>query len=446
MNARPSARGAAFTLREYDTLCRGAGVNAYGYVGLPEKTFDQLEKFILETPTAGDPLDDPSMLLALGSRPGAGRTITARNYVGMIALPDGSVVEILPKLYDRRAENPEQSAERARRTFLHMLRTIGDIPSKVSRQTGLGTSRGTLLDIFIRMFAEEALLLVKRGLKSDYREHEDNERFYKGKLQVSAHIRHNAVHRERFYIRYDEFGIDRPENRLIKTTLERLIRLTGSSRIQKELRMLLDAFDTVPSCADPAREWDKVSMDRNMQEYRTVLDWCRIFLDSRSFTPLGGADRAYALLFPMERIFERYVALLLKRRFAESSVQVSTQDTAHKLFEEPARFPLRPDIVLRGTPSGTIVMDTKWKMLSRRYGRDYGISQSDMYQMYAYGKKYGAKKVVLLYPRANSEDSFKTPVEYDSGDGVKVEVMLLDLELGEQCVDEAIHSILLAES
>ncbi|WP_172200032.1 McrC family protein [Saccharibacillus qingshengii] len=432
-------------MREYDTLCRGEGVKEYGYYGIPEKTFDQLEKFILETPTAGDPLDDPTMLFVLGSRRGVGRTITARNYVGMIALPDGSVVEILPKLYDRRTENREQSAEQARQTFLHMLRTIGDIPNKVSRQTGLGTSRSTLLDIFIRMFAAEALLLVKRGLKSDYREHEENERFYKGKLQVSAHIRHNAVHRERFYIRYDEFSIDRPENRLIKTTIERLIRLTSSSHLQKELRMLLEAFDDVPSCADPAREWDKVSMDRNMQEYRTVLDWCRIFLDNRSFTPLGGADRAYALLFPMERIFERYIALLLKRRLAGSGVQVSTQDTAHKLFEEPARFPLRPDIVLRGAPSGTIVMDTKWKRLSGLYGKDYGISQSDMYQMYAYGKKYTAGKVILLYPRAHSEDSFKTRVEYDSGDGVKVEVIMLDLELEERCVDELVRRIRFAE-
>ena len=332
MNERSPFRGRSFTLKEYDTLCRGADSDKYGYYGMPEKTFDQLENFALQPSRTDKQLDNPMELLALGSRVGVGRTISARNYVGVIALPDGSVVEILPKIYDRNSADREESAERARQILLHMLRTIGDIPSKVLRQTGLGTSRSTLLDIFIRMFAEEALLLVKRGLKSDYREHEDNERFYKGKLQISQHIRHNAAHRERFYIRYDEFSLDRPENRLIKTTIQRLTALTSSSPILKKLRMLLDAFDAVPFCADPARDWDQVSMGRNMQEYRTVLDWCRIFLDHRSFTPMGGADRAYALLFPMEKIFERYVALLLKRRFAGSAVQVSTQDGAYSLF------------------------------------------------------------------------------------------------------------------
>lgn len=30
--------------------------------------------------------------------------------------------------------------------------------------------------------------------------------------------------------------------------------------------------------------------------------------------------------------------------------------------------------------------------------RHYGISQSDMYQMYAYAKKYNSKEIYLLYP------------------------------------------------
>ena len=48
-------------------------------------------------------------------------------------------------------------------------------------------------------------------------------------------------------------------------------------------------------------------------------------------------------------------------------------------------------------------MDTKWKRLSGSLKNNYGISQADMYQMYAYQKKYEAKGnnvngVTLLYP------------------------------------------------
>ena len=33
--------------------------------------------------------------------------------------------------------------------------------------------------------------------------------------------------------------------------------------------------------------------------------------------------------------------------------------------------------------------------------KNYGISQADMYQMFAYSKKYKAKNVWLLYPMVN---------------------------------------------
>ncbi|GGN98510.1 McrC family protein [Saccharibacillus kuerlensis] len=424
------------TLKEFGTLCKHPSGETYGYTRIPENVFDRLEQFILEHRTGGGE-SEALELLTLSSRRGAGRLINAKSYVGVIVLADGSQIEILPKLYVR---DEEGSEAQTKRTFLHMLRTIGEIPSKAFGKVGLGTDKSSILDIFIRMFIEEAHILVKRGLKSDYREREGNERFYRGKLQVAQHIRHNAFHRERFYIRYDEFSVDRPENRLIKATLEKLIRITRGSGVRKDLYTLLNAFEGIPASADVAQDWSRVSSDRSMQEYKTLLAWCRVFLDDRSFTPFGGSDQVYALLFPMEKVFERYVAVLLQRKLTPEGVEVSTQDLSHKLFQTPARFQLRPDIVLRSL-SGVIVMDTKWKLLDGRRP-DYGISQGDMYQAYAYGKKYGAEKVYLIYPQSSAFMADQNRrITYDSGDGVTVEVVMLDLGLRQECVEELVQLV-----
>ena len=57
---------------------------------------------------------------------------------------------------------------------------------------------------------------------------------------------------------------------------------------------------------------------------------------------------------------------------------------------------------------------------------NYGISQSDMYQMFAYYKKYGAKSVILLYP--NTEKIIvNKPIEFKSKDGISVKVRFIDL-------------------
>ena len=69
-------------------------------------------------------------------------------------------------------------------------------------------------------------------------------------------------------------------------------------------------------------------------------------------------------------------------------------------------------------------MDTKWKLLSND-ARNYDISQADMYQMCAYGKKYDAEKIILLYPQP--ENIRGDDISFQSFDGVKVEVRFIDL-------------------
>jgi len=125
----------------------------------------------------------------------------------------------------------------------------------------------------------------------------------------------------------------------------------------------------------------------------------------------------------MEKVFESYIAAKL-RRFISPDVELRTQDARYSLFDRPTRaFNLRPDIVLKDR-DGIIVMDTKWKILSENV-RNFGISQADMYQMYAYSKKYSASKITLLYPQPGSLRG--TDISFFSDDGVNVEVCFVDL-------------------
>ncbi|MCP1311894.1 McrC family protein [Paenibacillus tyrfis] len=416
------------TMKEYGSLCKNADGISLGYQCLAESTFDRLEQFVLENRGAKD-ASEPLEFMTLSSRRGIGKIISAKNHVGVIAMKDGTQIEILPKLYSR---DEESSDTQTKSIFIQMLRSIKDIPNKQFNPTSLQAEKNHLLDIFIRMFIEETITLVKRGLKSDYREHRDNEYFFKGKLQVAQHIKNNAAHKERFYIEYDEYSVNRPENRLIKTTIELLMRISGSTDNLKDLYSLMAAFDNIERSVHLEKDWANISTDRAMKEYQTILEWCRLFMSGQSFTPFKGEILAYALLFPMEKVFERYVAGLIQKVLVHPHVQIKTQDRTFRLFHNPARFQLKPDIVVQG-PSGVVVLDTKWKLLST--ASDYGISHSDMYQAYAYGKKYGATKVYLLYPWTPHLSMIKQPIGYDSGDDVEVRVAFLDLSLGKACVD-----------
>jgi 5-methylcytosine-specific restriction enzyme subunit McrC len=106
----------------------------------------------------------------------------------------------------------------------------------------------------------------------------------------------------------------------------------------------------------------------------------------------------------MEKVFESYVAKQLKKTLADLNWEISSQDKGYYLFDSPRQFALRPDIVITGTGSSDcnrperIILDTKWKRLVNDRGRNYGISQADMYQMFAYAQKYETPEIWLVYP------------------------------------------------
>ena len=89
----------------------------------------------------------------------------------------------------------------------------------------------------------------------------------------------------------------------------------------------------------------------------------------------------------METLFESYIAVQLRKVLNTSVYALSAQDRTYHLFDEPNRkFLIKPDIVIRQKESKNVfIMDTKWKVLSDGKN-NFGISQADMYQMYAIKK------------------------------------------------------------
>ncbi|MBV6717336.1 McrC family protein [Paenibacillus chitinolyticus] len=413
-----------YTIKEYDSFTKNPNITTATYHFLPEPVFDQLEQFVLSNRQESATGTEAIELMTVTSKRGIGKVISARNYVGLITMSNGTEIEILPKIYSR---IDESSAAETKRVFLHMLRSLKEMPFKHLNFSNLNLEKHTILEIFIRMFIEEAYMLVKRGLKSAYTDHQDNECFYKGKLNFSRHIVLNAAHKERFYIEYEIFNLNRPENRLIKTTIELLRKVCSSRKSQKNLHTLLAAFEAVDLSSDHSLDFTKVTSDRNMSEYGKILQWCKVFLNRNSFTPFKGSGVAYALLFPMEKVFENYVAGQLRGALSYPGIFLKTQDRLHHLYDNPRRFSLRPDIVVNSGEC-TVVLDTKWKLLLP--SKDYGISPGDMYQAYAYHKKYNARTVILVYPWTTAMSQIAAPIIYRSNDGVTVQIYCIDLTEG----------------
>ena len=406
-----------YQITEYGSFITGRQVD--GYTTLPPATFEQLENFILSNTTANNAQSTDALeLMSISVKRGIGKIITAKNYIGVLTFNDGTAIEILPKIV---STVPEHS-QRAKKLVVDMLRSLTNVSYKSLQVTNVDIEKMPLLDIFIRMFLDEVFRLVKHGLRSSYETIAENRSFFKGKILFSEQLKHNFSHKERTFTEFDEFTPNCPENRLVKSTLMLLYKQTHSSRNKTDIKTLLAAFDNVPSSTDYTGDFSKAG-----KSYGTLLLWCQIFLTGKSFTSFSGSGVAFALLFPMETLFERYVAVQLKKILPAEEFLISIQDKTHYLFLSPSKkFLLRPDIVItRKCDNAIFICDTKWKLLSS-HTANLGISQADMYQMFAYQKKYNAKNITMLYPMTDQTTS-ANGIQFDSGDGVIVRVSFIDL-------------------
>ena len=363
-------------------------------------------------------------------RPGRdkkGGFLQAQNYVGIIQTKSGDSLEILPKIHDNDNDNNEKAVENSKKILLRMLKTLKNHPFKNINIANLKSLNLPLLEIFISMFLDEVSKLIKIGIKSDYVELEDNLKFLKGKLKISEQIRKNIVHKERFYVCYQEFSIDRAENRLIKSTLEFLYRCSKSSKNQRLIREYLFVFDEISSSSDINADFNRLKLNRQTKHYEQALLWSKIFLQNKSFSPYKGSEIAFALLFDMNKLFESYVGNFIKKKRAD----VSLQHSEKHLVEEPKGFRIRPDIFLEGE----FIADTKWKIVESKDD----ISQADLYQLYAYGKKYDCGKLYLIYPKINGAK--QEPMKFKYDDKMQLEILYFDLE-NDSYNDELIKNLL----
>lgn len=359
--------------------------------------------------------------------------LKARNYVGLIQTKSGFCLEILPKTF--RTANENEGFEirnctcsspigsscnddtsnikcqvcKAKNLLLKMLKTLKNSPFKQSHISNLKTQNAHLLEIFVIMFLNELETLIKKGLKSDYIECEQNRKFLKGKLLFTQNLKHNFAHKERFFTASDEFSSDIAPNKLIKSTLLLLSTRHFSTKTNARIMQSRFVFDEISPSQNYDKDFAKCVNLRHFKAYELILLWCKIFLKKQTFTAYQGSEKAFALLFDMNELFESFVAWHLKRYVAheQCKYKVKTQDTGkHLLLENDKenKFRIRPDIVGYKNNKANFIADTKWKILN--FSRnDYGVSQSDLYQVFAYLSKYQCQNGILIYPKIDDENN-----------------------------------------
>lgn len=352
------------------------------------------------------------------------------NYVGILQTPCGTTIEVLPKHVDT---SDETAIQAARHLLINMLKIALDLPARTADTADVELFKYPLIEWVMKAFINALDHLMKRGLRFDYQHVEEEQRFLRGQLNINKQLRQPPGREHIFNIRHDVFLPDLAENRLLKTALMNVCKFTQQPttwRLAHELASILTEVPTSKSIRDDFCQWRN---DRLMAHYQPVRPWCELVLGQQMPLAMQGSTTGISLLFPMEKLFETFVEKKL-RNHLPLPYHLKSQAANKFLCEHDQghMFQLRPDLLIMRGNQVCAVLDTKWKLISSAdKGAKYGLSQSDFYQLFAYGHKYlqgGKGPMMLIYPKTTT---FTEPLPlFDYGNDLKLWVIPFDLHEG----------------
>lgn len=421
----------ALTIREYGLLYREGFHDQLDARSIPASAWD----WLLEN---GQADGDSEKCLVRPKRASGTLVLQVLNYVGVLESPCGTRIEILPKI-----ASDQDSEDALRRMLLRMLARVHHLKLETFHRSNLAITHSQLIESLIHDFLSATERMVKRGIRSDYSQVSEELSYLRGRLNLSLQLRQRPGRDHLFQVTHDAYLPDRAENRLVHSALLKILTWSKLSSNQRRARELLFAFHEIPESLHVETDFKQWRTDRSLAHYRPLKPWCELILRERSPTSMSGRYHGLSFLFPMQDLFERYLAWWLRHNM-DSQFRLTSQARSKYMVEHKGEewFQLKPDFLIHLGNAPVAVLDAKWKRLSQVNGtpRDkYGLSQADFYQMYAYGQRYldGEGDMILIFPA--SETFNKALEHFDYSSKLRLWVVPFDLKQSRLVLDSVVE-------
>ena len=277
-------------------------------------------------------------------------------------------------------------------------------------------------------------VLLKRGLGRAYITKEEPLCSPRGKPEIGESIKTQTIRKKQIVCAYDEFSTDAYKNRIIKTTMELLLRSDISKARKKEIRKLLVFFNDVSVLDTHTINWN-LQYDRNNQTYRMVVAICQLVIQGLVQTSIGGTMHLaeYADEQTMAKLYEKFILGYFQKEHPEIraySPQIAWQVSDGYRHLLPT---MQSDIVISSKQTKkTLIIDAKYYSHNMQIKAPYTtqtIHSANLYQIFTYVKNWDAKpdetvSGMLLY--AATDDAVQPDDDYRIS-GNRISVKTLDL-------------------
>ena len=267
------------------------------------------------------------------------------------------------------------------------------------------------------------------------------------KIDISASVKEQTMLRKRLVCNYDEFSVNSYMNRIIRTTMDTLVRSNISKDRKKQLRKLLIYFAEVEPLNRESINW-KLQFNKNNQTYQMLISICYLILKGLLQTTSDGSTKLMDFLDEqrMCRLYEKFILEYFKKEHPEvkasaSQIPWDTDDGYREMLPV-----MQSDIMLK-QGDRTLVIDAKYYAHTTQKQYDVNTLHSgNLYQIFTYVKNLdtgntGNVSGMLLYAKTDElvlpNNNYKM-----GGNAISVKTLNLDCDFAEirRQLDEIVHS------
>ena len=228
-------------------------------------------------------------------------------------------------------------------------------------------------------------------------------------------------------------------NRIIKTTMELLLRADIAKARKKELRKLLVYFGNVDLLDVHTINW-KIQYNRNNQTYRMLISICYLVIKGLLQTNTDGTTKLMDFLDEqrMCRLYEKFILEYYRKEFPKITVNVSQIPWALDDGMSDMLPVMQTDIML-SYGSRILIIDAKYYAHTTQTQYDiHTLHSANLYQIFTYVKNKEAELAnvphevsgMLLYAR--TDEAVQPNNSYHmSGNRISVRTLDLNCEFSE---------------
>ncbi len=312
----------------------------------------------------------------------------------------------------------------------------------------------SLLNLFAKVLITGTIYLLKKGLDRDYVTQEDVLQRIRGKLLFATSLKRNLLNHAKAACQYDELSHNILHNRILKTTMKRLLKVDDlDPTLKDELIMLYRRLPPIDEVTPTARDFYKVRLHRNNSFYDFVLSVCQIIYEGLLLDENTGKYRFRDFLRDenkMNVLFEEFVRNFLKIELTAYDVKPEHISWAlEKVGPYDQYLPrMETDISLTAKDGHRkIIIDTKYYAsgfkTSAKMGSGEKLVSNHLYQLYSYLKNVEAKgganqycEGILLYAAVDDSADFTFSMP-----GHQMRIKSLDLNQDWKAIDADLRKL-----